>query len=77
MKKVEELKKEAKETSKNRSRVTIFLNLFYFIILFSYNFAFLKLIMEAKRDNPLYKYKPISFYSHGPALPNVQDISKR
>ena len=33
--------------------------------------------MEAKRDNPLYKYKPISFYSHGPALPNVQDISKR
>ena len=33
--------------------------------------------MEAKRDNPLYKYKPTSFYNHGPILPNVQEISKR
>ena len=33
--------------------------------------------MEAKRDNPLYKYKPLTFYSHGPTVPNIQEISQK
>lgn len=34
-------------------------------------------MIDVKKDNPLYVYKPLTFYHHGPNLPTGEEISKR
>lgn len=52
MKKLDELKKEAKESAKNRT----------------------KMMIEVKRENPLFSYKPLEFIYNGPIPPSTIDI---
>lgn len=33
--------------------------------------------MESIKENPLYTYKPYTFYNHGPNMPSFEDILKK
>ncbi|CAF0750264.1 unnamed protein product [Brachionus calyciflorus] len=55
LKKIEEFKKEAKESAKNRSRI----------------------VLEPKKENPIYSHKPYVFYNHGPNMPSLTDVLQK
>ena len=75
MKKVEELKKEAKESAKNKNRVRKIES--YLFLFFHLQLFYLKIVMETIKENPLYVYKPTIFKHHGPSFPGFDDILKK
>ncbi len=77
MKKISELKAEAKEASKNRNRVFEYKMSFIqldFLYSFLINSLKIKITIETTKENPIYKYNEFVMYNHGPPLPSFSDI---
>ena len=78
VKKLDQLKKEAKDSHKNRNQVS-----YTYIDMETFHSNNLntksrnkmhQFKMEKKKENPLYTYRPLSFYTHGPSVPPVQEL---